>query len=41
MEALQSVFDYIKEILAMIKKFFEDISGVVKQPEEEGAEDAE
>jgi len=35
MEALQTVFETIKAVLEMIKKFFEDILGVVK-PEEEG-----
>ena len=34
MEALQTVFDTIKAVLEMIKKFFEDLLGVVKQPEE-------
>lgn len=36
MDALKTVFDTIKEVLAMIKKFFEEIMGVVK-PEDDTA----
>lgn len=38
MEALQTVFETIKAVLEMIKKFFEDILGVVKPEEGEGEE---
>lgn len=37
MDALQTVFDTIKEVLAIIKKFFEEI---FPQKEEEDAEAA-
>lgn len=40
MDALQTVFATIKEVLAMIKKFFEDIMGVVKPEDAEGEENA-
>lgn len=39
MDALQTVFATIKEVLAMIKKFFEEIMGIVK-PEEDAEADA-
>ncbi len=38
MEALQTVFDYIKAILEMIKNFFADI--FPQKPEEDGEADA-
>ena len=37
MEALTTLFDYIKNIFTIIKKFFEDIMGIVK-PEDENAD---
>ena len=39
MDALQTVFATIKEVLAMIKKFFEDIMGVVKPDDETAGEE--
>ena len=38
MDALKTVFETIKEVLAMIQKFFNEIMGMVK-PEDEEAED--
>ena len=38
MEALQTVFDYIREIVEMIEKFFKDIMGMVKTEDEEAGE---
>ena len=35
MEALQTVFETIKSVLAMIKKFFEEVMGIVKPEDEE------
>ena len=42
MEALQTVFDYIREIVDLIKKFFGEIMGIVKPEgeETEGEENA-
>lgn len=35
MEALTTVFEYIKNVLTIIKGFFEEIMGIVK-PDDEG-----
>ena len=39
MDALKTVFETIKEVLAMIQKFFNEIMGMVKPEDEEAAED--
>ena len=38
MEALQTVFDYIREIVEMIKKFFGEIMGMIPENEETEAD---
>ena len=40
MDALQTVFATIKEVLAMIQKFFNEIMGMVKPEDAEGEENA-
>ncbi len=38
MEALTTVFEYIKNVLTIIKGFFEEIMGIVKPEEDENAD---
>lgn len=40
MDALTTVFETIKAVIEMIKKFFEDIMGMVKTEDAEGEENA-
>ena len=39
MDALKTVFETFKEVLAMIKKFFEEIMGIVKTDDDTAGEE--